>query len=75
MVWVYDHTGSLLVAMLMHASLTASVPMILMPLAVSGMPLLTWYLVLAVAMWAVVAAVALASRGQLSRRPIRRSEA
>ena len=75
MVWVYDHTGSLLVAMLMHASLTASVPMILMPLAVSGMPLLTWYLILAVAMWAVVAAVALASRGELSRRPIRRSEA
>ena len=24
MVWVYDRTGSLLVAMLMHASLTAS---------------------------------------------------
>src|SRR5829696_6051180 len=39
MVWVYDRTGSLLVAMLMHASLTAST-LILQPLAVSGMALL-----------------------------------
>lgn len=61
MVWVYDRTGSLLVAMLMHASLTASVPMILTPLAISGVPLLTWYLVLTAALWVVVAAVAVAN--------------
>ena len=72
MVWVYDHTGSLLVAMLMHASLTASVPMILMPLAISGVLLLTWYLAMAGALWVAVAAVAVANRGQLSQRPLRR---
>jgi membrane protease YdiL (CAAX protease family) len=74
MVWVFDRTGSLLVAVLMHASLTASA-LILGPLAISGAASLIYALVLAVAMWAVVAAVALAGRGELSRRPIRRSEA
>ena len=34
MVWVYDRTGSLLVAMLMHGSLTAT-QLILMPLPAS----------------------------------------
>ena len=71
MVWVYDRTGSLLVAMLMHASLTAST-LILGPLAVSGVALLTWNLVLAAALWVVVAAVAVANGGQLSRQPLRR---
>jgi membrane protease YdiL (CAAX protease family) len=69
MVWVYDRTGSLLVAMLMHASLTASVPMILMPLAISGMALSTWYLILTAVLWVIVAAVAVANGGQLSRQP------
>jgi uncharacterized protein len=72
MVWVYDHTGSLLVAILMHASLTASVPMILMPQAISGVLLLTWYLAMAGALWVAVAAVALANRRQLSHRPLER---
>lgn len=72
MVWVYDRTGSLIVAMLMHASLTGSVLFILMPLAISGVPLLTWYLVLAAALWVVVAAVAVANGGQLSRQWLRR---
>ena len=67
MVWVYDRTQSLLVAMLMHASLTAS-NVILVPLA-TGAPLVIWSLVLAAALWAVVAAVALAKGGQLSRQP------
>jgi hypothetical protein len=70
MVWVYDRTGSLLVAMLMHASLTAST-LILGPLAVSGVPLLTWNLVLAGALWVFVAAVAVAKGGHLSRQPLR----
>jgi hypothetical protein len=68
MVWVYDHTGSLLVAMLMHASLSAST-LILQPLA-TGVPYLTWNLVLATALWVVVAAVAVAIRGQISRPPL-----
>jgi len=68
MVWTYDRTKSLLVAMLMHASLTASTLFILAPQA-RGIPLINYYLVLTVAIWAVVVAVAVASRGQLSRKP------
>jgi hypothetical protein len=65
-VWVYDRTGSLLVAMLMHASLTASVR-IFDPLAIAGVPLLTYNLVLAAALWVAVAAIHVANRGQLER--------
>ena len=57
MVWVYDHTESLLMAMLMHASLTGSVLFIFMPPALAGLPLMTWYLVLTAALWGIVAAV------------------
>lgn len=71
MVWVYHRTGSLLVAMLMHASLTASLPLILMPPA-TGVPLLTSYLVLAAALWVVVGAVAMVGGGHLSRQSLRR---
>jgi membrane protease YdiL (CAAX protease family) len=63
MVWVYDHTQSLLVSLLMHASLTASTLFILSP-AATGVPLIIYYLILTVVMWAVVAA--LASRRQLA---------
>jgi uncharacterized protein len=70
MVWVYDRTGSLLVAMLMHASLTASLPLILAPPA-TGVALSTSYLVLAAALWVVVGAVAVANGGQLSRQSLR----
>ena len=68
MVWVYDRTGSLLVAMLMHASFTGSW-LISTPLAIAGVPLVTWYLVWAGALWVVVAAVAVANRKQLSGQP------
>ena len=71
MVWVYDRSGSLLVAMLMHASLTGST-FILGPPALSGVALLTYGFGVAVVMWAVVAAVAVASGGKLSRQPYRR---
>jgi len=74
MVWVYDRTESLLVAMLMHASLTAST-LIVAPLAISGIVLLTYQLVWAAALWVVVGAVALATRGHLSRQPLRRRAA
>jgi membrane protease YdiL (CAAX protease family) len=69
MVWVYDRTGSLLLAILMHAALTAST-LILGPLAISGAALLTYDLALAVVMWIIVAVVALAQRGVLSRQPL-----
>jgi hypothetical protein len=70
-VWVYDRTGSLLVVMLMHASLTAS-NVILAPLAVAGLTGPTWSLVMAAALWVVVAALAVAKGGQLARKPLRR---
>jgi membrane protease YdiL (CAAX protease family) len=70
MVWVYDRTGSLLVAMLMHASLSAST-LILQPLAM-GVPYFIWNLVLAAMLWIVVAVVATANRGHLSRPPLYR---
>lgn len=66
MVWVYDRTGSLLVAILMHTGVTGGVAMILMPLEISVAPLVGWYLALTAALWAVVAAIAAANRGQLS---------
>lgn len=71
MVWVYDRTGSLLVAMLMHGSLTAT-QLILMPVSASGMTLLTSILAWAAALWIVVA---VASRWQILRRPLRRQMA
>jgi membrane protease YdiL (CAAX protease family) len=65
MVRVYDHTESLLVAMLMHASLSAST-LILQPV-VTGMPFMIWNFVLAAALWLIVAAVAVVTGGQRSR--------
>ena len=62
MVWVYDRTGSLLVAMLMHASLTASVR-ILDPVPISGWPIVLYNLVLGAGLWAVVAVIATAFPG------------
>jgi membrane protease YdiL (CAAX protease family) len=57
MVWVYDHTESLSLSMLMHASFTASL-LILNPLGLSGTPLQIYSLSLAAAVWIVVAAIA-----------------
>ena len=65
MVWVYDRTESLPVAMLMHASFSASA-LILQPLA-TGAPYLTWNLVLAVVLWSIVVAITAASRRQIGR--------
>jgi membrane protease YdiL (CAAX protease family) len=70
MVWVYDRTGSLLLPVLMHASLLA-IQLILMAQVPEALVLLRYILVLAVAMWGLVAAVTVASRGQLVRPPLR----
>lgn len=61
MVWVYDHTQSLLVAMLMHASVTAGM-LILQPAGMAGETLLIWLVIFAAAWWTIVAAVAIISR-------------
>jgi len=71
LVWIYDRTGSLLVATLMHASLTASTIFIFRPLG-TGASFLTYGWVLATALWVVVAVVVVANGGQLSRQPLRR---
>ena len=69
MVWVYDRTGSLLVAMLMHAGLTAST-FIFGPAWISGSALLVYDIALGATWWVVVGAVALANGARLSRRPV-----
>lgn len=71
MVWVYDRTGSLLIALLMHASLVVT-QLVLMPLAASGASLLMSILAWAAALWIVVAIVAVFKGGQLSREPLSR---
>jgi membrane protease YdiL (CAAX protease family) len=69
MVWVYERAGeSMLVAMLMHASFSASM-LIQQPLGLALVPGLAWNLVLAAALWVVVGAVSLAQGGHLSRQP------
>jgi membrane protease YdiL (CAAX protease family) len=66
MVWVYDRTASLLVAMIMHASLTGSVLFILMPAGISAIALSAWYVVFAAALWILVAVVAAAHANHLA---------
>ena len=66
----YDRTESLLIAVLMHASLIVSTTPILLP-AMTGAAFLTWFVVFTGALWVVVAAVALANGSQLSGQPIR----
>jgi membrane protease YdiL (CAAX protease family) len=55
--WVYDRSRSVLVAMLMHASLTASV-LVLDPAGITGTALLMYLFALAAATWMTVAIVA-----------------
>jgi membrane protease YdiL (CAAX protease family) len=72
MVWVYDRTGSLLVAILMHASYSACT-FILGPVAgpgaMSGVYLLAYVIASAAVTWVIVAMLAVATRGNLSRQP------
>src|SRR5215204_2775400 len=70
MVWVYERTGSMLVAMLMHVSL-ATFTFILTP-PLGGAPYWIIGFSFAAVVWVIVAAVSLAQRGHLSRQPHRR---
>jgi membrane protease YdiL (CAAX protease family) len=72
MVWCYDHTQSLFVAMLMHVSLTSSL-LILNPIGISGAHLQVFSFAFAAAVWVVVAVIALRSGWQHERRPSRSS--
>jgi membrane protease YdiL (CAAX protease family) len=55
MVWVYDRTGSLLMAMLMHMSQTATALILVIPDA--DAPVLVVNLAYAAALWLIVALV------------------
>ena len=66
MVWLYDRTGSLLIATIMHSSLIASTIFIFRPEA-SGPAFMAYSWTFTAAMWLVVAAVAAISRGHLSQ--------
>ena len=65
MVWVYDHTHSLLLAIFMHAALVMSL-FTLISGDVSDVLYLTWCVAIAVAMWLVVAAVGVLTHGHLT---------
>jgi CAAX protease family protein len=71
MVWVYDRTGSLLVAILMHASLIASSisGFGLVPPSISGVPFLIMFFGFTGLLWLIVAAVTVVHRGQLTQNP------
>jgi len=66
----WDHTGSLLLAMVMRLSLTAS-NIILGPAATPGMMAVSFNLILAAAMWVVAAANVAATRKHSSVHVVR----
>jgi membrane protease YdiL (CAAX protease family) len=73
MVWVYDRTQSLLVAMLMHAILSASTIIFQPPPSAAN---LVWNLILAIALWSIVGMVVVANRGRrMPQQPLMRRAA
>jgi len=69
MIWVYDHTESLLIAILMHASYIATTLFVLAP-PTTGVAFLTYSGAFAAALWGVVALVAVANGWHASQRPL-----
>jgi membrane protease YdiL (CAAX protease family) len=67
MTWVYERTGNLLIGMLMHAALIASVRMF-DPLAISGVPILIYNLALGAVLWGAAAPLILSGSAS-ERRP------
>jgi membrane protease YdiL (CAAX protease family) len=68
MVWVYAHTQSVLIAMLMHASLV-TFWLVSMPQGISGAPQATWYVVWGGVLWGAVVVVAVLSRSRAFSQP------
>lgn len=66
MVWVYDHTHSVLIGMLMHLALVVS-SLVLSSEAMVGVPNLIFDLVLGATLWGLVAAVAAVDHRRRSR--------
>jgi len=67
MVWVYERTGSLLVMMVMHFSLTAC-SIAFSPTLISGWQVFIYSLSVAAAMWMVAAVVIRNSRSQITTK-------
>lgn len=78
MVWVYENTQSLLVGIIMHASIDSAILFTgytltdngVGPSAVIGVTRATWFLVWGAVLWIVVAVVAVANRRRLSRQSL-----
>lgn len=68
MTWVYDHTGSLFVAVFMHAPLTAG-QLIIIPPTISGAALVTYNILFTVALWIIVAIVTVPNSKQHLQHP------
>jgi uncharacterized protein len=66
MVWLYDRSENIFLAILMHMSITSSL-LILNPLYLAGARLQTYSFALAGAVWLIVAAVVMTNRRQFSR--------
>ena len=73
MVWLYDRTESLLLGMLMHVSLTASL-LGLNPLDITGANLQVFSFALAAAVWLVVAVIAARSGWKLEQGPVQNAQ-
>ena len=67
MVWIYDRTESLLLAMLMHGSATGS--LVIFASLAPGWPLFIFTLLFGAVVWVVVGVVALGQGGHLSQQP------
>lgn len=69
MIWVYDRTRSLLIAILMHAILSASTQFILFPMA-KGIQLVFYYCILIMALWITIAVVVKTDQGRNGQIPV-----
>jgi uncharacterized protein len=56
MTWVYEYTGSLFIAILMHASLDIFW-ILYMPVVLTGQQRVVWYMAWAVVLWGIVAVI------------------
>lgn len=68
MMWVYDHTESLLIATLMHASYIFSMLFVFAP-PIIGWPFLLFSMVFTAVLWSTVATVVMADHRHLTRPP------
>lgn len=67
MVWILDRTDSLLLVILTHASLVFTTT-VLVPMTLIGKSLLIWLTVWSAALWIVMAAIAIFSKGVNTRQ-------